>query len=244
LAITGDKRNLVITSHKITSLKGLFSRLQLNKKRRSSAGASGGGGNSNAGGGGGGGSSADAASASTKVISLEAIDRVQRGASTHKFVLARHEAQTTGNVIGGGGSGGEGSNSASSVLLKLLNDSSPSSSSSQPCCVSIIYYCSGNGNNGGNSSSSDASSLLHLETLDLVVPDLTEYETLVTCLEDLHHLHCQERLRTSSHLQRLQAQWVAMGRAWHEPLREADFLALCDRLQVPLKRAVLSILFR
>jgi len=191
-----------VTTHKIKgikAIKGLF--------KKAKAATTGGGDQSATGGG----DDHDG----NKVISLEAIDRIQRGATSRRFLLARQDAQQA---------------SAADVLALLDEER-------QAACLSIVYYRSG-------TSAVSSSSSNNLETLDLIVPNSADYEVLLASLEDLVSLHQEERQRFSPFLQLLHHYWVELGKEWHAPLSLGEFLQLCDKLQVPVKRGVLTILFK
>lgn len=238
MAFTPDHRNLLITSHKL-SLKALWNKLPTPNRRNFKGSASGTEpsfdspgttGNNN--------SSTSSNNSNVKVISLEAIDRIQRGATSHRFLLARREAELE----------------QSHHVLQLLNQNQThegTSSSSQPLsCLTVVYLVLATPSTTTASSTSSSStgtsstSKWTLETLDLVIPDPGDCEAFLTALEDLTALHREERRKTSATLQRLHSVWLELGKAWHEPLGHNDFLNVCDKLQVPLKRGVLSILFK
>ena len=142
--------------------------------------------------------------AKPKVISLEAVDRVQRGSTSHRFLLARQDAVVDGAFD----------------VVKLIDEEDG------PSCVSLVYRTHAS-----------------LETLDLVVPNSIDFEVLLTTLEDLVALHHEERQRFCSSLQLLHHYWIDLDKPWESPLNASDFLSLCEKLQVPLKRAVLKIMF-
>lgn len=175
LALTPDRRNILVTTNRI---KGLKSLLKVATRQEAAA---------------------------PKVISLEAVDRIQRGATSRRFLLARQDAVKEG----------------AEQVLALLDEVS------DPACVSIVHRVG-----------------TTFDTLDIVVPNATDFETLLTALEDLVALHHEERQLFSASLQLLHHHWVGMGHEWQAGIRLNDFLQLAEELQVPLKREVLKIMFK
>jgi hypothetical protein len=142
-----------------------------------------------------------------KRISLASFDRIQRGSSSKRFLVARREAV-------------EGS---SEEVLKLLD--------SDTACLSVVYTKHENGNDT-------------LDTLDLIVANAADYEVLLTVLENLHALHLEECQRQTGDIQLLHYYWVTMGKEWQSDMGLHEFLSLCEKLQVSIKRAGLICMFK
>ena len=168
------------------------------------------------------------------MVPLACIDRIQRGAHSKRFSLARHEALS----------------SDENDILLLLEERD------QPACLTIVYRPNDSSTttagpltsslnrlhpNGGTVTSNYSTGL---ETLDLIIPKAADYEILLTALEDLTVIDRENRQRFTLNLQMLHNAWTELGKEWEAPIGHTDWLALCDKLQVPLKRSTVSALFK
>jgi hypothetical protein len=82
------------------------------------------------------------------------------------------------------------------------------------------------------------------ESLDLIVPDPMDFGHLLTALEDLHAAYRTERIHCDRNVLWLRHYWVDMGKLPEEDMSHAEWLGLCERLNVPLKRSQLSSMYR
>lgn len=169
-----------------------------------------------------------------KMVPLACIDRIQRGAHSKRFSIARQEALS----------------SDENDILLLLEERD------QPACLTIVYRPNDSGTttagpltsslnrlhpNGGTATANYSTGL---ETLDLIIPKAADYEILLTALEDLTVIDRENRQRFTLNLQMLHNAWTELGKEWEAPIGHNDWLALCDKLQVPLKRSTVSALFK
>lgn len=83
-----------------------------------------------------------------------------------------------------------------------------------------------------------------LETLDLIVPSSQQFKDLVSALQDLLTIYKKMKARTDQSSQLLEYLWIDMGKNLKETLSHAEWLDICDRLYVPLKKSLLTSLFK
>lgn len=215
LAISRDRRTILVTTHKVKSIKGLYRLLS-------------------------------GSDATAKMIPLSAIDRIQRGPNTQRFrrAMELHAQSDTADLMG-----------------QLIDEE-------RGVCLSIVYrettmitaslLSSTSGNNNNNNSSyattvtttsssttaSTAMALPSLETLDLVVPALAEYEVLLSALEDLVSLFKEEKQRFIGDVRRLQHLWTELGKGWDATITLSDWISLAERMRIPCPKAKLTSAFR
>jgi hypothetical protein len=178
LAFSPDRRHILVTTNRIKGLKGLLKVVRGNNDK------------------------------GTKIISLCAIDRIQSGSNSKRFVLARSDALVEG----------------SAEVVALLE--------SDAACISIVYR------------DPHREDLTSLETLDLVVPNAADYEVLLTVLENLQALYLEEQQRQTANIQLLNQYWVELDKEWQTDLNLNEWLSICDKMQVGLKRMGLIQMFK
>jgi hypothetical protein len=83
-----------------------------------------------------------------------------------------------------------------------------------------------------------------LDTLDLIVPDLDALETFLTALKDLMDLTREEHMCYTKDMQVLHFHWMEMGKEWETPMILSEWYQLMERMQVPLKKTILTNLFK
>lgn len=99
-----------------------------------------------------------------------------------------------------------------------------------PKCLTIVY------------SSSDGDVVL--ESLDVVVPNREQYDVLVKTLKELVILQKDEVQQYTPTIQFLHYHWMGMGKAWHSSLSLNEWYTLAERIQTPVKKSVLTSLFK
>jgi hypothetical protein len=220
IAFSPDRRHILVTTHRNKLLapgrmliKNLFYKKK--KKDSSTAEAEATSSSSVASGGGGGGGEL------YKMIPLAAIDRIQRGSYSHRFILARQEAASERD---------------GDQVLQLLDKSGDTT------CLSIVYRPGNNNTLIGDAL--DPQPAQQFETLDLLVPHAADYEVLVTVLESLHTLYTEENQRNSCNVRLLHAMWADLNKTWSSDMNYGEFLQLCDKMQVPLQRSALQQMFQ
>jgi hypothetical protein len=84
------------------------------------------------------------------------------------------------------------------------------------------------------------------ETLDLAIANEHDCATLCRAVQDLLDLQATEATTFSSQAKSLHDAWaeVLVGKEWQAPINESEFLKICERLQVPRARGLLSGMFR
>ena len=82
------------------------------------------------------------------------------------------------------------------------------------------------------------------ETLDLILPNAEAYRTLLQALTDLVGLHREERQRYSRNILVLHRHWSDLGKHISDSMSSAEWLVLCERMNVPMARADHLRLFR
>jgi len=105
------------------------------------------------------------------------------------------------------------------------------------CCLSIVY----------SSPEEQSSETTLLESLDLVVPDPTQFRELVQTLQDLIVWQRRELEHYTRTLQFLHYHWMGLGKAWHAPLTsKEEWYSLVDRVQAAptVKRSTLLSLWK
>ncbi len=83
-----------------------------------------------------------------------------------------------------------------------------------------------------------------LETLDLIVPSSQQYKELLNALQDLLAMQKLVRSNTDRTTLLLEYLWIDSGKELRDILSNAEWLDLCERLNVPHKRSLLSSLFK
>lgn len=138
---------------------------------------------------------------------------------------------------------------------------SPRSSSSvkavEANCLSIIYRVTADYSplleGMGSSSSSSFSSksqqtrgIPHrFETLDLVVSNPKDFEMLASVLENLVEIHREERNRYDRDVLLMEHYWMELEKdVQHDHISAQDWIVLCDKLNVPLKKQVLMSMYK
>jgi len=103
-------------------------------------------------------------------------------------------------------------------------------------CLSIIYRApSGAEAKGGPHK---------FETLDLVIPSDTDFSLFHSTLYDLMALHDEERKQYDQDFLFLRFHWMDMGKALTELLTANEWVTLCSRMNVPVKKAFLNTHFQ
>jgi hypothetical protein len=148
-------------------------------------------------------------------IDISMIDHVQKGQLTKRFLLAKQEP--------------------AEEHQKLLEDESTS--------LSIIYRVGSDVSLLDGLSQKD-NRLKRFETLDLVVANAIDYLLLVTALEDLLEVYRNERLTFDRNILLLQHHWIDMDKDLKDTMSVNEWLCLCDKLNVPLKKHQLVTLFK
>jgi Phosphatidylinositol-specific phospholipase C, X domain/Phosphatidylinositol-specific phospholipase C, Y domain/C2 domain len=96
-------------------------------------------------------------------------------------------------------------------------------------CLSIVY----------------TSSEGRLESLDVVVPSKTDFDALLTSVDELMYLARKELNRYTSRMQCLHYHWMCLGKDWESPLSLPEVMTLSDAMQTPTaKKPMLSNLFK
>lgn len=84
-----------------------------------------------------------------------------------------------------------------------------------------------------------------LETLDLIVPSSQHFKELYNALQDMLAMYHKVQTQSGRTTLLLEYLWIDMGKTdLKETLSHSEWLELCDRLNVPLKRNLCSNLFR
>lgn len=97
-------------------------------------------------------------------------------------------------------------------------------------CLSIIYRAPSEQKGGPHK----------FETLDLVIPSKTDFSLFNNTLYDLMALHDEERKQYDQDFLFLRFHWMDMGKALTEELTANEWLTLCTRMNVPVKKAFLT----
>jgi hypothetical protein len=184
-----------------------------------------------------------------KWIPLAAVDRIQRGSTSHRFVLARQQAllerdgQTVVKLLDRG-EAKVGTASCLSIVYRVPA-AAPSTSGKTNSNLSMMSNPS-----AALSSSTETSFSRHqggravFETLDIAVPHAADYDALVMVLDGLHELCQQELQRDSCNIRLLNSMWVDFGKPWQSDIACSEFLSLCQALHVPTQRPALQALFQ
>jgi hypothetical protein len=147
-------------------------------------------------------------------IDISMIDHVQKGQMTKRFLVAKKIPQD-------------------SAVNDILEDESTS--------LSIIYrVCSDDSLLDGLVRGENR----RWETLDLLVPSPKDYGNLLTALQDLLNVYREERKTYEPSVLALQFHWVDMGKELNDKMSVNEFVSLCDRFNVPLKKQQLAALHK
>ena len=167
-----------------------------------------------------------------RTIDISSIDHILNGQQTKRFAMARVTALSN-----------DGDN-----VMKLMLDSEIMS-------LSLVYrvpsdssftLSSGISMIDGAIEKAAASKqghhhhhhpLHHYETLDLILPKQRAYDTLLAALQDLTKLHREEKRRLARNILLLQQHWSDMGKQVTDSMTSAEWLTLCERMNIPLTKA-------
>ena len=143
-----------------------------------------------------------------------------------------------------------GSSSQSATTTAQQSPPPPSTPLDYPAsqCVSIVYMDRTTESHDGNSNNSSSNNNL-LERLDIIIPNSTEYDQFITTLNDLIVLSQKELQQYTYQMQLLQYHYrTALSKDWYNDkdnkLSLQEWMTLCDKLQVPVKKPVLQLLFK
>ncbi|KAG7367438.1 phosphatidylinositol-specific phospholipase C, X domain containing protein [Nitzschia inconspicua] len=224
LAFSSDNRCMYITTNRVKGIRGLF-------KAATSNGID---------------------PVSTKVIDISRIDRITKGKLSKRLLFATRECQQ--NQLR------PNNYDSSADLEELLFDDSK--------CLTIVYreckaeqssllsasassFVDGFGGNAtgaeGASIGDDKKSAIQqgFEFLDICVADPKDMDELVATLEALIKTYREERRWMERNTLLLHYHWIDMGKASvNDSLSCNEWLELCGRLNVPLRKQELSTLFR
>jgi Phosphatidylinositol-specific phospholipase C, X domain/Phosphatidylinositol-specific phospholipase C, Y domain/C2 domain len=163
---------------------------------------------------------------SVKVVGLHWLDRVDRGRTNDLPPSARFRKYTEVQLQ----SNGTGT-TTTTTNAKETTTNAPTIIPEQ--CLTIVYT------DGSNAVDGDA-----LETLDLFVPNPADYELLVTSINDLSAVARHELSQFTVSMQLLHFHYYCLGKDWGSDLSLSEWMTLCERLQVPVKKPVLQLLFK
>lgn len=192
---------------------------------------------------------------STKVIDVSRMDRIIKGQLSKRFLLAvkehqRNQLQLLDN--------NHNADAAAQSEHMILNESK---------CLTIVYReCKAEVSSSLTSTTSnfvegfgagaavagivtgdDKKSSIHhgFEFLDVCVPDPKDMSVLVETLEDLIKTYREERRWMERTTLLLQYHWVDMGKtSVNDSLTSSEWIELCSRLNVPLRKQDVVSLFR
>ena len=102
-------------------------------------------------------------------------------------------------------------------------------------CLSIIYRAPSSESKGGPHK---------FETLDLVISSDVDFALFNNTLRDLMSLHEEERKQYDQAFMFLRFHWMEMGKAFTEELSANEWITLCNRMNVPVKKAFLTTHFQ
>jgi hypothetical protein len=203
--------------------------------------------------------SVDNTGTSIKTIPIHWIDRVNRCTSYDDYPISERFMKYVNelpvivhnNFSSYNNNNNNNNNSSNSNKNTPISAVVPQYSASQ--CISIVYTdTSGIATSSSSSSSSnDGNQGLRLETLDIIIPSLSDYELFVTSMNDLLYLAQKELQQYTHNMQLLQFHYMCMGKDWDvttnsttNKLSIHEWVQLCDRLQIPVKKQVLQLLFK
>lgn len=97
-------------------------------------------------------------------------------------------------------------------------------------CLSIIYRVPGGGDSKGPH---------RFETLALIVVEKEDFSALVNTLYDLLVLHEEEQKQCDQNFLFLRFHWMELGKAVMDRLSVSEWIRLCDRMNVPVKKSLI-----
>jgi Phosphatidylinositol-specific phospholipase C, X domain len=159
-----------------------------------------------------------------KMVGFHWLDRVDRGRTSDLPPTARFRKYVEGQPPTDGTAAGASTTKESTNAPTILPEQ----------CLSIVYT------DGSSAVDGDAT----LETLDIFVPNAADHELLVTAIRDLSALARQELSQYTVSMQLLHFHYYCLGKDWGTDLSLSEWMTLCDRLQVPVKKPVLQLLFK
>jgi hypothetical protein len=150
-----------------------------------------------------------------------------------KFATQKNEVTAKGIVIGSIVRVQRGGLTNRFLLAKgQMHESDKEDFNEDSNCLSIIYRApSGAEAKGGPHK---------FETLDLVISSDTDFNLFVRALSDLMALHDEERKQYDPDFLFLRFHWMDIGKALTEELSSSEWLTLCNRMNVPVKKAFLT----
>lgn len=213
IAISSDHRNLCVTTNRIKTVKGLL-RYALQTTRESST---------------------------PRVIDISAIDHMQCGQHSKKFLLAKISALSGSSTFANANSSDDerillsGENRALSIVYRIAESVVVSSTTSSAENIATIAVFP---------SSKQNKRLHHFETLDLVIANDQDYRTLVATLQDLIRLHQLELARYDRSVSFLQYHWFNLEKPLDGKIGIPEWIVMCERMNVPLLKTDLTTIYK
>jgi hypothetical protein len=192
-------------------------------------------------------------------IDVSRMDHVIPGQITKRFFLAQDSLQAAGeNNDNGGLNLTGGVETAQELSLSLLyrdatgsggGGTSSSSSNTKERSTNLFQR---NSSSTGDKKKHNINKHLSndkkhrtLETLDLIIPSSQQFKDLLHALKDILAMYGKVRSQTDQTTLLLEYLWMDMGKEdLTATLSQTEWLDVCDRLNVPLKRNLCSTLFR
>jgi hypothetical protein len=171
-------------------------------------------------------------------IDMSSVERIQRGQQTNRFIAARYVAPVFAIslvctcVV---------AHPQPTRSMDKLPSRSEGSADDEGNCLSIIYRVSTR-EAASFTEGLGAPKVLgphRFDTLDLLVPNDEDYETLVNTLEALVALYQEERTTFDQFSLFLQYHWIDFGKELDSRLSSSEWIILCDKANIPMKKSLL-----